>query len=64
MITMAEPFELLTKDFLFVAETNAGYQYALVFVDRFSKFAIVGSNSFHHNQAVLDTRGAAISFFG
>ena len=41
VVRTGEPFELLTMDFLTVADTSSGYRYALVFVDHFSKFAIV-----------------------
>lgn len=40
VVSTGEPFELLTMDFLTVADTS-GFRYALVFVDHFSKFAIV-----------------------
>lgn len=38
-ISTSEPFELVTMNFLTVAETTSGYQYAMVFADHFSKLA-------------------------
>lgn len=37
-ISISEPFDLVTMDF---SSAPSGYQYTLVFVDHFTKFAVV-----------------------
>lgn len=40
-IATSEPFKLITMDFLTISSSPSGYHYVLVFVDIFTKFAVV-----------------------
>lgn len=40
-ITTIKPFERVAMDFLMISRMPSGYQYALVFINHFTKFAVV-----------------------